>query len=308
MENLLMGSNVKKGDHRQGDDIWGHLRPSSRRRYRDDWNAYRLFCEANGCVAAPASAETILAFLKCLFDRKESFLGIRRKLTVVARVHLQNGHEDPRRHSTIREAVRKLRLALPPAKVTKPLLIPDLKRVVDGIESSKTRGIRDKAILLLAFGGALTPREVAELRIDQIRVLDDGLNLNIEEGRTAFVGPGSQERYCVLNALNNWFAASAGFGGSVFHQINRGDNIQIAGLCERSIRTIINYRIASAGLDGTGYTACSPRAGHIAEAIRAGINLDVIMRQAGLGSISCLRPYVNMARHLGMANLRPLTL
>jgi integrase len=96
-------------------------------------------------------------------------------------------------------------------------------------------------------------------------------------------------------ALRTWLEAAGIADGAVFRAVNRHDRIA-TGLSDRVIALIVKRRAAAAGVDPTGYSAHSLRAGCATEAAPRGVEERDIGRHTRHRSIPVLRCYVRDGR------------
>jgi integrase len=92
-------------------------------------------------------------------------------------------------------------------------------------------------------------------------------------------------------ALRSWLAAAGITDGAVFRAINRHGRIA-TGLSDRAIALIVKRRAVAAGVDPTGYSAHSLRAGCATEAAAHGVEERDIGRHTRHRSIAVLRGYI----------------
>ena len=87
------------------------------------------------------------------------------------------------------------------------------------------RGMRDRALLLVGFAGALRRSELAAIRFERLEKTDRGLRLTMPQtkGRrrtpSSSPCPTAETELCPVRALNAWLAAAGITDGPVFRRI-----------------------------------------------------------------------------------------
>ncbi|WP_309418911.1 site-specific integrase [Telmatospirillum sp.] len=113
-----------------------------------------------------------------------------------------------------------------------------------------------------------------------------GRRIGIPHGRTS---------HCPVAAVTDWLARSGTTAGPVFLPINRHGQIQPVRLSGDAVSVVIRERLTSAGIDPTGYSGHSLRAGFATSAAQAGVSTLKIRQQTGHASDAMLARYVRDA-------------
>lgn len=115
---------------------------------------------------------------------------LRRRLAGIANAHREHGVIDPTKHLLIARLWRVIeyRHRSPPSQTT-PLLIGDLARIVGGLGCS-ARDLRDKALLLVGFFGALRRSELVALDANDLKTNADAALLTIRRSKRISEGMG----------------------------------------------------------------------------------------------------------------------
>jgi integrase len=164
-------------------------------------------------------------------------------------------------------------------------------------------GIRDKALLLVGFAGALRRSELVALTVADLDFTPEGLVVALrrsktdQEGKGRKIGiPPGRARTCPVRALQDWLEA-AGIGeGAVFRGVNRHGQVADKPLTGRSVARIIQRAAERAGLDSTRFAGHSLRAGLVTTAAKAGKPTHSIMAQTGHKSVGMVQKYIREAK------------
>ena len=128
------------------------------RGYQGDWRDFCAWCESRGGLCPlPAGAESVAAYIaECAGRLKPG--SIQRRLNAIAEAHKAAGLESPTHAPIVRNTLKGIRRTLGTAPAQKTaVLTDDIRAMVDATDASMT-GARDRALILLRFGGALRHR------------------------------------------------------------------------------------------------------------------------------------------------------
>jgi integrase len=182
-------------------------------------------------------------------------------------------------------------------------MVDVLRHVMERSHASRTTAaMRDRALLLVTFFGALRRSEVVALRREDIRVVENGLVVRIghsktdQEGRGQVVGVRKQAnaRVCPVVAWREWCDAfPSSQTSSAFVALDRrchGESLRA-----QAVERILRSMCRQAGFEGM-FTPHSLRAGFATSAAAAGIADRAIAKQTRHKSTSMLHRYVREAR------------
>ena len=150
---------------------------------------------------------------------------------------------------------------------------------------SGLEGVRDRALMLVGFYGALHTRELLDLNIEDIEVTSDGIVLHVRSGRTSRqVTIPRDGTLAPVEALKEWLEVLRKYGftsGPVFRRVFwgrlRNQRTQVA-----TVNLIVKHYAAQLGYDPKQFAAGSLRMGFIKSALEHGVPVEIIMRQAGI--------------------------
>jgi len=160
------------------------------------------------------------------------------------------------------------------------------------------RGTRDRALLLLGFGGAFRRSELAALTVEDLEEVEGGLRVHIQKSKTDQEGAGEVvpvirgNGSCPCRAVKEWLDAAGIESGPVFRRMAKGGKICDNGLTPHSIGTIVKRYAKKAGLDPADYSGHSLRAGFLTSAAENGAGLFAMMNISRHRSVETVRTYV----------------
>lgn len=254
--------------------------PNSRLAYASD---LAQFCDWGG--ALPASPELVAAYLAAHADVL-SVATLRRRLTAISHAHRTHSKVNPVATELVKATLRGIaRTRARPAGAAKPLLRDNLFSVLDAIGTSAS-DLRDRALLLIGFAGALRRSEVVGLDFADLTQTGDGVVITLRHSKTDQLNTGQKigvpfgrERHCPVRALSDWLKVSGIQDGAVFRPMNRHGAILDRRLSSEAVSLIVKRRLAAAGFDPTGFSGHSLRAGFITSAAISGAPIWKIRKQ-----------------------------
>jgi integrase len=174
-------------------------------------------------------------------------------------------------------------------------------------------GMRDRAIILLGFAGALRRSELVALNVADIDMTENGLLVRIlrsktdQEAEGAVVAVLSGGTYCPAEAVLSWLKAAGITDGFVFRAISRSGKVSTSGLSDRTVSSIVKRAARQIGLDAKKFSAHSLRSGFLTSAAANGASIFKMMDVSRHKSIDTLRSYVRDAElfkdHAGLGLL-----
>ena len=156
------------------------------------------------------------------------------------------------------------------------------------------RGVRDKALLLLAWsGGGRRRSEVVALQIEDLRRLDEETWLyTLRATKTETSGQAREKplRGAAARALDAWLTAAPCSSGPIFRRLRKFDQVTETALTGDAVARMIKRRAKLAGLTGD-WAAHSLRSGFVTEAGRQGVPLGEVMAMTEHRSVATVMGY-----------------
>jgi integrase len=226
-----------------------------------------------------------------------AFNTVSHRLAVLSTWHRVNQWPSPTESTAVRTLLREARKAqsrqgVQVRKKTAAVLEPLqalLATCTDGV-----RGVRDRALLLLAWsGGGRRRSEVVGLTIDDVRQLDPDTwlyALRTTKTDTSGVRREKPLRGPAALALAAWLNAAPAASGPLFRRLYKGGKVSHKGLSGDQVARIVQRRAALAGLDGD-WAAHSLRSGFVTEAGRQGVPMGEVMAMTEHRSVNTVMGY-----------------
>lgn len=148
--------------------IDGAYAPSTIRAYKASFEEFIVFCEECKKSALPASPAVMAQFIQSLTQRKLSSATIRRTVSAIGTIHRLNRLDDPTRDPDVIIEMRRMHRQLGrTAKQAHPITQDTLIKLLEVTDDS-LRGLRDKALLMVAYDTLCRRSELVALQIEDI--------------------------------------------------------------------------------------------------------------------------------------------
>ncbi len=140
--------------------------------------------------ALPATAESVAGFLA--WQAENGLAAISRRGAAIRYAHRLAGHELPTNSEAVKASLRGIRRAVGTAPKRKAPAVAEIKHRMSRAAALALKGLRDRALLLLGFGGAFRRSELVALNVDDIEFTDEGLRVTIRKSKTTKRGTASR--------------------------------------------------------------------------------------------------------------------
>jgi site-specific recombinase XerD len=277
------------------------------RAYKSDFQDFSLFCQKNGFTNLPSDPKVVSLYLTYLSSKEAKISTIKRRLVSIGVIHKIKGHYMDTKHPAIIEnlmGIKRRRGTIQKGK--KPLLINDLKKLIDVINKENEpdiRKLRNKAILLVGFSGGFRRNEIVSLDFEDLEFVFEGIKITIKKSKTDQFGQGmikgiphfENSLYCPVTNLKRWINIAKIKKGPVFIKFSKGSKITNKRLTDQSVALIIKDYLLKAGMDNKNYSGHSLRSGFATSAAEAGAEERSIMAMTGHKSTEMVRRYIKEA-------------
>jgi site-specific recombinase XerD len=292
MNNLI--NNIKSLELETIKNLRNSKSKNTLRAYQSDYHDFSLFCLKNGFQAMPTQPK-ILALYTTYLSTYCKFSTLKRRLASISILHKTKGHYIDTKHPIIVENLMGIkRRNGSNQKGKKPLLINDLKLLINAIHNSKEkdkRKIRDKALLLIGFSGGFRRSELVDIEYEDIEFVLEGVKIFVKRSKTDQSGEGmtkaipyfENENFCPVKALKNWTETIDLKNNKVFN------------ISDKNVALIIKKYANYAGLDSHRYAGHSLRSGFATSTAESGAEERNIMAMTGHKSTEMVRRYIKDA-------------
>jgi len=264
------------------------------RAYQSDYNDFSLFCSKNGFQSMPTEPKILSLYITHLASYSK-FSTLKRRLASISIIHKTKGHYIDTKHPIIVENLMGIkRTNGSNQKGKKPLLINDLKLLIQAIDDSREkniRKIRDKALVLIGFSGGFRRSELVDIEYEDIEFVEEGVKIFVKRSKTDQSGEGMTKaipyfdniNFCPVKALNKWIVEAELKDGKIFN------------ISDKNVALIIKKYANYAGLDAHRYAGHSLRSGFATSTAESGAEERNIMAMTGHKSTEMVRRYIKEA-------------
>lgn len=304
--------------------------------YKSDWADFHAWCIKRQCRCFPADPRDVADYLE---DRAtNSWIGplgknkklqekqplkwnsLQRRLTTISKMHKQLNLPFNPNDQAIKDTLSGIKRKLSEEQVHRieetrksPTLIDEIRKMIQAIPVEKEGrdhliGIRDRALLLIGFAGALRRSEIAKIHLEHLTFVKEGIELLIpwsKTGRRDIAIPyGSNPETCPVRTVQDWIKAAGINEGPLFRPINKWGQMQDSAITDKAVVLVIQRnpyimeKVRSA-VEKNSVTSEVPnfgghslRAGFVTQSILNGVPEHVIMAHTGHKKSDTLKKYI----------------
>ena len=277
------------------------------RAYKSDFNDFGLFCAQNKFKSLPSEPRIVALYLTHLSTKNVKMSTIKRRLVSIGVIHKLKGHYLDTKHPSIVENIMGIKRRKGSIQIgKKPLLISNLKKIINVIDESKNEKIkilRDRTIILTGFSGGFRRNELVSLNYEDLDFVEKGLKINLRRSKTDQFGEGSvkglpyfdNSLYCPVVSISKWIEISKINSGALFRRFNKGSKLSKNRLTDQSVALLIKDYLKIAGIESRNYSGHSLRSGFATSAAESGAEERSIMAMTGHKSTEMVRRYIKEA-------------
>jgi len=277
------------------------------RAYKSDFNDFGLFCTQNGFKSLPSEPKIVSLYLTFLSTKGVKMSTLKRRLVSIGVIHKLRGHYLDTKHPSIIEnlmGIKRRKGSIQKGK--KPLLINNLKQIINVIDKEKTKEIkklRDRSIILIGFSGGFRRNEIVSLDYDDLDFVQEGLKISLKRSKTDQFGEGSlkalpyfnNSQYCPVVSIRKWLEISNIKSGALFRRFSKGSKLSNNRLTDQTVALLIKDYLKIAGIENRNYSGHSLRSGFATSAAESGAEERSIMAMTGHKSTEMVRRYIKEA-------------
>ena len=152
------------------------------RAYKADYKDFASFCIKNGFRPMPSEPKVITLYLTNL-SKTSKFSTLKRRLASISVIHKISGHYIDIKHPLITENLMGIKRILGSyQKSKKPILINDLKLIIDVIDKDKNEKNRfkNRALILLGFSGGFRRSELVGIDYEDLDFVREGVKIFVK--------------------------------------------------------------------------------------------------------------------------------
>ena len=277
------------------------------RAYKSDFKDFGAFCAKNGFKLLPTEPKIVSLYLTHLSIKDAKMSTLRRRLVSIGVIHKLKGHYLDTKHPIIIEnlmGIKRKKGNFQRGK--KPILINQLKAIVNVIDNEKTeeiKKIRNKTIILIGFGGGFRRVELVSIDYEDLEFVPEGVKIIVRKSKTDQFGEGmikglpyfSNETYCPVLHLKKWLELSSIKSGPIFRRFSKSFKLSDNRLTDQSVALLIKNYLSLAGIENKNYSGHSLRSGFATVTAESGADERSIMAMTGHKTTQMVRRYIKEA-------------
>ena len=263
------------------------------RAYQADFRDFSSFCAKNGFNPLPTEPKIIALYLTHLSSFSK-FSTLKRRIASIKVVHRLKGHYIDTKHPIITENIMGIKRKLGVKQTSKkPILINDLKKIINVIneEKNELKKYKNKALILIGFAGGFRRSELVSIEYEDVDFVAEGVKITVTKSKTDQTGIGltkaipyfENKTYCPVIFLKKWIEYSNIKNGKVFK------------VSDKTVALIIKKYASIAGLDNSKYAGHSLRSGFATSTAEIGADERSIMAMTGHKTTQMVRRYIQEA-------------
>tara|TARA_B100000579_G_scaffold410207_1_gene399916 strand:+ start:383 stop:1297 length:915 start_codon:yes stop_codon:yes gene_type:complete len=263
------------------------------RAYQADFKDFSSFCVKNGLISLPTEPKIIALYLTHLSSYSK-FSTLKRRIASIKVVHRLKGHYIDTKHPIITENIMGIKRKLGVKQTSKkPILINDLKRIINVIDEEKNefKKYLNKALILIGFAGGFRRSELVSIEYEDLDFVAEGLKITVTKSKTDQTGIGltkaipyfENKTYCPVISLKKWIEYSNIKTGKIFK------------VSDKTVALTIKKYASMSGLDNSSYAGHSLRSGFATSAAEIGADERSIMAMTGHKTTQMVRRYIQEA-------------
>lgn len=287
------------------DRIQGAYAPSTIRAYRSDFAEFIVFCETQGLEVFPPNPLTLADFISHVSDTGRCSASIRRAVAGISTIYRLSRMPDPSKDPEVIIAMKRMHRKLGRAANQAQGITSDLlDKLLAAIDSSP-RGIRNRALLLIAYDTLCRRSELISLQIQDIRTVEkDGTEHTTILLRRSKTDQEATGRWLHLTeraqtALKAWMDILQVDEGPLFRSVSRSSNSTKA-LAASQVNRIFKRIARNAHVDENlieRISGHSCRVGAAQDLVNSGASLPVIMSKGRWTKTDTVMRYIEHIRY-----------
>jgi len=284
--------------------IDGAYAPSTIRSYRANFERFIQFCEDHDANALPADPQNVAQFISKLTASGLKSSSIRIIVAAISSIHRLNILADPVQHPVVKVEMRRMHRTLGRHSqqafgITEPILEKML-----GAADHSLRGIRNQALLLLAYDSMCRRSELVSLKISDINLNESSdtteMKIRLRKSKTdqelqgSWIFPTQRS----MEAILLWIDKAKLLDGFLFRGINNAIDISPELKCSQ-INRIYKRLAKGANLPKEvikHISGHSMRVGAAQDLLKSGASMPMIMNKGRWSKTDTVMRYLEGAQ------------
>ena len=281
--------------------IDGAYAPSTIRAYRADFNDFINFCHDRNANALPAEHHLVVQYIFELTNSGRSSASIRRALCGLSAIHRLNRFDDPTKDPDVALEMRRMHRKLGRSSTQAGSINANILDKLVLATDDSIRGIRDRALLLVAYDTLCRRSELVSLQVKDVKInIKDGIETSSILLRKSKTDQESAGKWLHLSqrahlALAEWVKELPEGQEYLIVGIGRGGNISRNGLGSGQVNRIYKRIARNTRLDELvikEISGHSMRVGAAQDLLNSGASMPIIMQRGRWSKTDTVMRYV----------------
>jgi site-specific recombinase XerD len=277
------------------------------RAYKSDFKDFSVFCAKNSIKSLPTDSKIVALYLTYLSSKGVKISTLKRRLVSLGVIHKLKGHYLDTKHPIIIENLMGIKRKIGSFQQgKKPILVNQLKSIINVIDNEKTKKIkkiRDKTLILIGFGGGFRRTELVSIDYNDVELVSEGVKIAIRRSKTDQFGEGmvkglpyfANQNYCPVIHLKKWLELSNIKSGPIFRRFSKSFKLSKNRLTDQSVALLLKNYLKVAGIENKNYSGHSLRSGFATASAESGADERSIMAMTGHKTTQMVRRYIKEA-------------
>jgi integrase len=225
-----------------------------------------------------------------------------RRLSSLAKAHRLANLPDPTKSELVKTVLRGIKRAHGSRQEQAKPVTRDMLEIICSSIGQGLHDIRDRALFLVGFASGMRRSELCSLQVEQVKRTDAGAELLLLRSKNDKDGKGRVIKLvrtggslCPVQALHDWLEYGALATGPLFRPIDRWGRVLNRALSGEAVGELLRRRLSALGIDPSGFTGHSFRAGFVSAAVQQGEALWRVRHQTGHASDQSAFRYIRCA-------------
>ena len=278
--------------------IEGAYAPSTIRAYRSNFESFIKYCDENNVTALPAQAETVAQYIRKISNGQLKSSSVKIAVASIAAIHNLISLNDPTQQPDVKIEMRRMYRTLGRYAKQAYAINKDLLDKMVAATDDSLRGVRDRAILLVAYDSLCRRNELVSLEFEDVLInkKDESVRLKLRKSKTDPHGIGKNLYLSneAQKALKDWIDESKISSGKIFRAITATGKIK-EGLNSSHVGRIYKKIAQFSMIDKSiirNISGHSMRVGAAQDLMSSGASLSIIMNRGRWTKIDTLMRYI----------------
>lgn len=262
-----------------------------------DSRVFAAWCRANGHAMLPALSKTVAAFIDAQAELKAPAT-VSRYRSSIAALHRAAGVPNPCGDEVVRLAIRRMNRAKGARqRQAEPLNRSAVERMIKvrAANSSALLGLRDAALIAVAYDTLVRRSELVSLRIEDLQRAEDGSGTVLvrrskgdqeAQGAVKYLAPDT------MSHLDAWLAAAGLRSGPLFRPVTKGGRASAGALEAQEVRRLFRKLAALGNVKmARPPSGHSTRVGAAQDMLAAGLEMSEVMQAGSWKSVTMVARY-----------------